>query len=63
MLELRCRAKKHGEAVDDHTVEVKCSSVFCGAGPGKVVIHRFDLRSGEVSTNVYREAPNERRSE
>ena len=47
-MDLRCEAKKHGE-VDDLVVEIKCSSRFCGAGPGVVVIHRFDARTGELT--------------
>lgn len=49
-MDLRCDAKKHGE-LDGGFIEFKCSSRFCGAGPGVVVIHRFDAATGEpVST-------------
>lgn len=47
-MDLRCQAKKHGE-LDDGFVEIKCSSRFCGAGPGVVVIHRFDANTGELA--------------
>lgn len=46
-MDLRCEAKKHGE-LDGGYVEIKCSSRFCGAGPGVVVIHRFDTSNGEL---------------
>lgn len=46
-MDLRCEAKKHGE-LNDSLVEIKCSSRFCGAGPGVVVIHRFDASTGEL---------------
>lgn len=46
-MDLRCGAKKHGE-LDDGYVEIKCSSRFCGAGPGVVVIHRFDAATGDL---------------
>lgn len=46
-MDLRCRAKKHGE-LGDEFIEIKCSSRFCGAGPGVVVIHRFDAATGEL---------------
>lgn len=46
-MDLRCEAKKHGE-LDDGLVEIKCSSRFCGAGSGVVVIHRFDASTGEL---------------
>lgn len=55
MTDLRCGSKKHGETIDDHTVEVKCSSKFCGAGPGVVVLHRFDILSGDSTTRVYKD--------
>lgn len=56
MQELRCTSKKHGVVIDDHTVEVKCDSRFCGAKAGVIVLHRFDLRTGElVDTQRYRE--------
>lgn len=59
MLELRCPSKKHGVALDDHTVEVKCDSRFCGAGAGVIVLHVFDLSKPEseqlVDTKRYRE--------
>lgn len=54
-MDLRCPAKKHGELVDA-VVEVKCSSRFCGAGPGVVVIHRFDVTTGElVETHQFKD--------
>jgi len=46
-MDLRCTAKKHGE-LDEAFIEFKCSSRFCGAGPGVVVIHRFDASTGEL---------------
>jgi hypothetical protein len=56
MAELRCPSKKHGEVIDDHTVEVKCNSTFCGAGPGFVVLHQFDLVTGQlIQTRKYQE--------
>jgi hypothetical protein len=48
MPDLRCPHKMFGELVDGH-LDVKCSSVFCGAGPGVVVIHRFDPLTGELT--------------
>lgn len=46
-MELRCPAKKHGE-LSDSFVEIKCSSRFCGAGQGVIVIHRFDASTAEL---------------
>lgn len=44
-MEIRCDHKKHGE-IDEGIISIKCSSRFCGAGNGVVVIHRWTL-SGE----------------
>lgn len=46
-MDLRCDSKKFGELCDG-VLDVKCSSRFCGAGPGVVVIHRFDSLTGEL---------------
>lgn len=50
-MDLRCEAKKHGELDEGH-VEIKCSSRFCGAEPGVVVIHRFDSKTGELQETL-----------
>jgi len=48
-IDLRCDSKKHALLlVDDHTVEIKCNSRFCGHRRGTVVLHRFDLASGQL---------------
>lgn len=46
-VELRCNGKMHG-ILDEHVVEVKCGSKHCGAGPGVVVLHRFNTESGAL---------------
>lgn len=46
-MDLRCPTKKHGE-LDGPFVEIKCSSRFCGAAAGVVVIHRFDVSTAEL---------------
>jgi hypothetical protein len=47
-MDLRCISKKHGVLlIDEHVVEIKCNSRFCGAAQGVVVLHRFDLQTGE----------------
>lgn len=48
-MDLRCPHKKFGELSGDGLLEVKCSSSFCGAAPGVVVIHRFDPLTGELT--------------
>jgi hypothetical protein len=56
-VDLRCNHKKFAEILEEEGVlEIKCSSSFCGAGPGTVVLHRFDLQSGKmVETRKYAE--------
>lgn len=51
-MDLRCAGNKlHGRVSnDDDWLEVKCSSRFCGAAAGTVVLHRFKLHTGEVET-------------
>lgn len=46
MMDLRCENKKHGELVED-VLEIKCSSRFCGAGNGVVIIHCWDVLTGK----------------
>lgn len=46
--DLRCHFKLHGIIVEPGVMEVKCDSKFCGAGNGAVILHRFDLSSGEL---------------
>lgn len=56
-MELRCDNILHG-VLNDGLLEVKCRSRFCGAGPGVVVIHKFDPETGElVRTNRYKDTP------
>lgn len=51
-MDLRCESKKHAEILEDPApqgiLEVKCDSRFCDAGPGRVVLHRFDLETGTM---------------
>jgi hypothetical protein len=54
--ELRCeQGLLHGIVLPDGTLEVKCHSRFCGHMPGVVVLHRFDVHTGEVTTRRYRD--------
>ena len=41
-MEIRCEHKKHGE-IHEGILEIKCSSRYCGAGSGVVIIHRWTL--------------------
>lgn len=54
-MDIRCGNKKHGELIGE-VLEIKCSSRFCGAGNGVVVIHRWAISSGEcLSDKRYRD--------
>lgn len=58
MDELRCDNNiKFGELFpEDGVLEVKCRSRRCGAQPGVVVVHGFDVHSGKLlGTAKYRE--------
>lgn len=56
MHELRCQGKLHGVIIAPNTIEVKCGSKFCGAGPGVVVLHRFDSVTGTLlETDTFRD--------
>lgn len=53
--ELRCEHRLHG-IIKDEFLEFKCRSKLCGAAPGVVVLHRFDLESGALlGTFVYKD--------
>lgn len=57
--ELRCSGNKlYGLVVDGEakgTLEVRCTSRFCGKQDGVVVLHQFNLASGEYQTRRYKE--------
>lgn len=53
MQELRCEHKLHATH-DDKWIEVSCLSRLCGKRAGVVVLHRFDLETGEMTTRIYR---------
>lgn len=55
-MNLRCSSKLHGVVLDGHVLQVKCSSRFCGAAPGVVVMHYFDLKTGEQHTSAFKDA-------
>lgn len=48
MTDLRCEGTLHGRMVDDHTLEVKCGRRSCGHVKGTVILHQFDVRTGQL---------------
>lgn len=48
MLELRCGTTMHGRMLDDYRLEVRCKRRACGRVPGVIVLHVFDIRTGEL---------------
>lgn len=48
-IELRCEGTMHGILDDDSsTLEVKCKRRGCGARPGVVILHTFDVKTGKL---------------
>lgn len=57
MKNLTCASGRLLGIIEEHFVEIACRSTKCGKRPGVVVIHRFDMSTGEcVSTKRYQEA-------
>lgn len=57
-MDMRCNSKMHGRLTDDGLFEVSCGSAFCGKKPGVVVLHRFNVKTGElVETKKYKDTP------
>lgn len=55
-IDIRCPSKKFAVLVDENTLEIKCSSRFCGAKPGVVVLHRYNTQTGELlDTSKYKD--------
>lgn len=49
MIELRCTGTMHGKLdIHDNRLEVKCGRRGCGASRGIVVLHTFDLTTGNM---------------
>lgn len=57
-MDVRCGSKLHGRLIEGGLFEVACGSAFCGKGPGVVVIHRFNIQTGElVETRKFKDTP------
>jgi len=55
-MDLRCPYKKHAELLDG-ILEVRCKSRLCGALPGVIVLHRFDMDGNLVDTLKLKDPP------
>lgn len=61
-MELRCNNRLQGVVDGEGHFEIKCRDRFCGAAPGFVVLHTFDLKDGSLLyTEVFKDPS--RRSE
>lgn len=60
-MDLRCEYKRHGIVIAPRMFEVKCDSRLCGARSGVVVLHRFDLETGDLIETIRFKQPRERR--
>jgi hypothetical protein len=48
-MELRCDSRiLHGIMVAPDVIEMPCRSRWCGKLPGVVVLHRFNIKTGEL---------------
>lgn len=55
---LRCHGRIQGELLEEDGkffLEVKCRSIACGAQSGVVVLHKFDLSTGDFTTKKFRD--------
>lgn len=60
-MDLRCANGILFGTVDDGVIEVKCRSRRCGHEAGSVVLHRFDLMTGELKgTKKFRNPANKK---
>lgn len=52
---LRCEGNTiHGRMLNDTTLEVKCKRRRCGVKPGVVVLHTFNIATGDlIETKKY----------
>lgn len=56
-VQLRCDHKLHGIIPSPRVVEVACDSRYCGAAKGVVVLHRFDIDSGQLVETLRFKSP------
>lgn len=55
-MDLRCSSGIKFAELEGDVLSVKCRSRICGAERGTVVIHEFDIRSGqELRTRIFRD--------
>lgn len=47
-MELRCGSKILHGITEGDTIEVTCRSKWCGKAPGVVVLHTFNIHTGEL---------------
>lgn len=47
-MQLRCDHRIHGIVREENRLEVKCTRRACGVVSGVVVLHYFDLTTGEL---------------
>lgn len=57
-MDIRCAERLHFILIGN-IAEVKCKSKRCGAGRGTVVLHRFNIKTGElVETLTFKDPQN-----
>lgn len=61
-MDVRCQAGKLHAVLGDGWIEIRCHNKWCGHRPGTVVIHRFDVTTGElIQTKKYAQPKEETR--
>ena len=55
-MDLRCDGgKKFAELIEPGVIEVRCTDRYCGARKGVIVLHRFNVNTGDlIETKRYK---------
>lgn len=63
-MDLRCPTRLQAVLHEDGVLEVRCKNNRCGHAPGVVVIHRFNIKTGDlIDTKRYRDPTYHREEE
>ncbi len=61
-MEIRCVNEILFGILEDGILEVKCRSHRCGYRPGRVILHRFDVKTGALVETKRFKAPTRERN-
>jgi hypothetical protein len=57
-IDLRCNVL-HGVLIGDGHIEFKCRSRFCGYQSGVVILHYFDVHTGQLTNTLRFRSPDQ----